>query len=65
MLPADKYAKDFVDKGETFKTLQNTFRTIPREHSYQTKNRHAVNDEFVGADKYHPRYSLVQTNIAQ
>ena len=32
-----------------------------REHGYNTKNRHAFNDEFVGSDKYYPRFSQVET----
>ena len=55
----------FVDRGESFKKLGNNFRTIPREHIFDTKNRHAFNDEFIGSDKYHPRFSLVHTNITQ
>ena len=57
VLPSDKFQKDLIDKGETIKTVQNAFRTISREHDFHTKNRMQFNDEFVGADKYFPRYS--------
>lgn len=57
VLPSEKYQKEFVDKGESIKSAQRAFRTIGREHEFSTKNRMAFNDEFVGADKYFPKYS--------
>ena len=65
VLPSEKYQKEFVDKGESIKSAQRAFRTIGRDHEFCTKNRMAFNDEFVGADKYFPRYSQVEANVAK
>ena len=54
-----------MDKGESIKTVQRAFRTMGREHDYNTKNRMAFNDEFVGADKYYPKFSQVEANVAK
>ena len=57
VLPSEKFAKQFVDKGETFKEQQHAFRTIPREHDHRTRLRMGPNDEFVGSAKFYPKFT--------
>lgn len=38
------------------------FRNIGREHGHELKGRFAVNDEFLGPDKFHPKYNQVKSN---
>ena len=64
-LPSDKFSKDFVDKGETFKKQMGAFRTVPRSHQESITKKNAFNDEFIGSEKYYPRFSQVEASVAK
>ena len=63
--PAERFQEYFVDKGESIKQLQPAFRSMPRQHNEDLKQRWAFNDAHIGSDKYYPKFTSVQPNIAK
>ena len=64
-LPSEKYANDFIDKGESNAKASAVFRSRTREHVHQQDFQHQVGDDFMSADKYNPRTRMSKPNATK
>ena len=65
MLPAERQAEYFFGRGANTSKNQANFKAMGREHTFDLKQRFASNDDFVGPDKYRPKFGQVHQTGAK
>lgn len=63
-LPSDAFKTDFHNKGHDYRELGLAFKSVPRAHKDQVDRRQETTGPGLTAHRYDPRYTVVQSKIA-